>query len=137
MKFGRVGSPEAVELWSAGLRGRDVFDDGVARERDEFVMAHRSPRRADNGRGLRQLAVEIAMKQRRQQLAAWKSSQPQQPALFELKDDCRPAAERRWPMPWSCRVKSFARHGGRARSGCACPSCCGGCAGCRATSASA
>ena len=63
---------EAVELWSAGLRGRDVFDDGVARERDEFVMAHRSPRRADNGRGLRQLAVEIAMKQRRQQLATRK-----------------------------------------------------------------
>ena len=31
---------------------------------------------------------------RRQQLEAWKSSQPQQPALFELKDDCRPAAER-------------------------------------------
>src|SRR5450755_4260174 len=28
---------EAVELWSAGLRGRDVFDDGVARERDELV----------------------------------------------------------------------------------------------------
>ena len=57
-------------LWSAGLRGRDVFDDGVARERDEFVTAHRSPRRAENGRGLGQLAVEIAMKQRRQQLAA-------------------------------------------------------------------
>ena len=31
---------------------------------------------------------------RRQQLEAWKLSQPQQPALFELKDDCRPAAER-------------------------------------------
>jgi len=31
---------------------------------------------------------------RRQQLAAWKAAQPEQPALFELKDDCRPKAER-------------------------------------------
>jgi hypothetical protein len=31
---------------------------------------------------------------RRAQLEAWKASQPRQPALFELKDDCRPAPER-------------------------------------------
>ena len=31
---------------------------------------------------------------RRQQLEAWKAARPQQPALFALKDDCRPAAER-------------------------------------------
>jgi hypothetical protein len=31
---------------------------------------------------------------RHQQLEAWKAAQPKQPALFELKDDCRPAAER-------------------------------------------
>jgi hypothetical protein len=31
---------------------------------------------------------------RREQLEAWKAAQPKQPALFELKDDCRPAAER-------------------------------------------
>lgn len=31
---------------------------------------------------------------RRQQLDAWRASQPRQPALFELKEDCRPAAER-------------------------------------------
>ena len=31
---------------------------------------------------------------RRQQLEAWNAGQPRQLALFELKDDCRPAAER-------------------------------------------
>jgi hypothetical protein len=31
---------------------------------------------------------------RRQQLEAWKIAQPSQPALFELKTDCRPEAER-------------------------------------------
>jgi hypothetical protein len=31
---------------------------------------------------------------RRQQLDAWRASQATQPALFELRDDCRPAAER-------------------------------------------
>jgi hypothetical protein len=31
---------------------------------------------------------------RRQQLEAWKTAQAGQPALFELKDDCRPATER-------------------------------------------
>ena len=31
---------------------------------------------------------------RREQLEAWKAAQPRQPALFELKDDSRPAAER-------------------------------------------
>lgn len=31
---------------------------------------------------------------RRQQLEAWKASQGEQPALFELRDDCRPEAER-------------------------------------------
>ena len=32
--------------------------------------------------------------QRRAQLEAWKATLPQQPALFELKRDARPAAER-------------------------------------------
>jgi hypothetical protein len=31
---------------------------------------------------------------RREQIEAWKAAQPRQPALFELKDDSRPAAER-------------------------------------------
>jgi hypothetical protein len=31
---------------------------------------------------------------RRQQLEAWKAAQFRQLALFDLKDDCRPAAER-------------------------------------------
>lgn len=31
---------------------------------------------------------------RRQQLEAWRTEQCRQLALFELKDDCRPAAER-------------------------------------------
>ena len=31
---------------------------------------------------------------RHAQLEAWKAAQPQQPALFELKDDFRPKAER-------------------------------------------
>jgi hypothetical protein len=31
---------------------------------------------------------------RRQQIEAWKAAQPRQPALFELKEDHRPAAER-------------------------------------------
>ena len=31
---------------------------------------------------------------RRRQLAVWKAAQSEQPALFELKDDCRPVAER-------------------------------------------
>jgi hypothetical protein len=31
---------------------------------------------------------------RRQQLEAWRAAQGRQTALFELKDDCRPAAER-------------------------------------------
>ena len=31
---------------------------------------------------------------RRQQLEAWRASQPRQLALFDLKDDCRPATER-------------------------------------------
>ena len=31
---------------------------------------------------------------RRQQLEAWKAAQARQDALFELKDDCRPEAER-------------------------------------------
>jgi hypothetical protein len=31
---------------------------------------------------------------RRQQLAAWKAAQSEQVALFELKEDCRPEAER-------------------------------------------
>jgi hypothetical protein len=31
---------------------------------------------------------------RRDQLEAWKAAQPEQPALFVLRDDWRPAAER-------------------------------------------
>jgi hypothetical protein len=31
---------------------------------------------------------------RRQQLEVWRAAQATQPALFELRDDCRPAAER-------------------------------------------
>ena len=31
---------------------------------------------------------------RRQQLEAWRMSQPEQPALFPLKADCRPPTER-------------------------------------------
>ena len=31
---------------------------------------------------------------RRQQLAAWKAARPDQPALFVLKEDSRPAVER-------------------------------------------
>jgi hypothetical protein len=31
---------------------------------------------------------------RRRQLEAWQAAQPRQLALFELRDDCRPAAER-------------------------------------------
>jgi hypothetical protein len=31
---------------------------------------------------------------RRQQLEAWKAERGEQPALFELRDDCRPEAER-------------------------------------------
>lgn len=31
---------------------------------------------------------------RRQQLEAWKAARPDQPALFTLKDDSRPAVER-------------------------------------------
>ena len=32
---------------------------------------------------------------RRQQLEAWRAAQPSQPPLFEMKDDCRPAAEQK------------------------------------------
>jgi hypothetical protein len=31
---------------------------------------------------------------RRQQIAAWKTARPEQPALFALIEDCRPKAER-------------------------------------------
>lgn len=31
---------------------------------------------------------------RRAQIEAWQAAQPHQPALFTLKDDCRPVAER-------------------------------------------
>jgi len=31
---------------------------------------------------------------RRQQLEAWKAARPEQPPLFALKEDCRPAVER-------------------------------------------
>jgi len=31
---------------------------------------------------------------RSEQIEAWKAAQPRQPALFEMKDDCRPKSER-------------------------------------------
>lgn len=31
---------------------------------------------------------------RRQRIEAWKAVQPKQPALFDVKEDCRPKAER-------------------------------------------
>lgn len=31
---------------------------------------------------------------RRQQIEAWKAARPEQPALFDLKTDCRPKVER-------------------------------------------
>ncbi len=31
---------------------------------------------------------------RRQQVEAWRAAEPSQPVLFELKEDCRPSAER-------------------------------------------
>lgn len=31
---------------------------------------------------------------RRKELEVWKAAQPQQPALFKLKEDCRPVCER-------------------------------------------
>ncbi|GLS35744.1 hypothetical protein GCM10010869_13330 [Mesorhizobium tianshanense] len=36
----------------------------------------------------------VILDMRRQQLDAWKAAQPEQPALFALKQDRRPAAER-------------------------------------------
>ena len=34
------------------------------------------------------------LEMRRQQIAAWKAARPDQPALFALKEDCRPATQR-------------------------------------------
>jgi len=34
------------------------------------------------------------MAQRRAQIETWKAARPEQPALFALKEDCRPRAER-------------------------------------------
>ena len=34
------------------------------------------------------------LEMRRQQIAAWKAARPEQPALFALKEDCRPRFER-------------------------------------------
>lgn len=36
----------------------------------------------------------VLLEARRAQIEAWKAAQPEQPALFELKQDTRPAAER-------------------------------------------
>lgn len=36
----------------------------------------------------------VILELRRAQLEAWRAAQPQQPALFELRDDSRPKAER-------------------------------------------
>jgi len=44
--------------------------------------------------GGRAYSWRIILELRRAQIEAWKAAQPQQPALFTLKDDCRPAAER-------------------------------------------
>lgn len=35
----------------------------------------------------------VIREHRRAQLEAWRAAQPQQPALFDLKEDCRPKAE--------------------------------------------
>lgn len=37
---------------------------------------------------------QVICELRRRQLEAWKAAQPTQPALFDLREDCRPAAER-------------------------------------------
>jgi hypothetical protein len=46
---------------------------------------------------------------RRQQLEVWNAAQPRQLALFELKDDCRPVAERTRRRPLR-RADLFRRH---------------------------
>ena len=36
----------------------------------------------------------VVIQLRRQQIAAWTAARPEQPALFALKQDCRPATQR-------------------------------------------
>lgn len=36
----------------------------------------------------------VILELRRAQIEAWKAARPNQPALFELKEDCRPKADR-------------------------------------------
>lgn len=36
----------------------------------------------------------VILKLRRAQLEAWRKARPEQPALFPLREDCRPKAER-------------------------------------------
>ena len=42
----------------------------------------------------RSLSWQRILELRRQQVQAWRAAQPRQLALFELKHDCRPQAER-------------------------------------------
>jgi len=44
--------------------------------------------------GGRAYSWRVILELRRVQIEAWKAAQPQQPALFDLKTDCRPRAER-------------------------------------------
>jgi hypothetical protein len=44
--------------------------------------------------GERAYSWRTILELRRAQLEAWRAAQPQQPALFALKEDWRPAAER-------------------------------------------
>jgi hypothetical protein len=49
---------------------------------------------------------------RRQQLEDWRAAQPRQLALFELRDDCRPATERT-AAGWYQEPTFWARVAGR------------------------
>ena len=44
--------------------------------------------------GGRAYSWRVILELRRTQLEAWRAAQPQQPALFDLVEDCRPKAER-------------------------------------------
>lgn len=54
-------------------------------------MSHRPETILIGGRAYRWCDI---LEMRRQQIAAWKAARPDQPALFPLKRDCRPKAER-------------------------------------------
>lgn len=44
--------------------------------------------------GGRAYSWRVILETRRQQVEAWKAAQPRQPALFDLRTDCRPRCER-------------------------------------------